>query len=115
PRAWRTRRASNGGTGSCGRSGTSVDMRLILAGVIGMSYAAAQHPIVYEDARVRILNVQNEPSETTRPHRHAADHLWIVDSEIHFSRGGVTHVERNRELIIEMLQPQTNPHNVCGE
>ena len=90
-------------------------MKLVLAGLIGISYAAAQHPIVYEDARVRILNVQNEPSETTRSHRHATDHIWIVGSEIHFSRGGATHVERNHELIIEMLQLQTNPHNVCGE
>lgn len=90
-------------------------MKLVLAGLIGISYAAAQHPIVYEDARVRILNVQSEPSETTRPHRHATDHIWIVGSEIRFSRGGATHVERNHELIIEMLEPQTNPHNVCGE
>ena len=90
-------------------------MRLVLAGVIGMSVAAGQHQTVYEDARVRILTVQNEPSAATRPHRHATDHIWIVDSEIHFSRGGVTRVERNHEVIIEMLQPQTNPHNVCGE
>jgi hypothetical protein len=89
-------------------------MRLILAGLIVMSYAAAQHQTVYEDARVRILNVQSEPRGSTPPHRHAADYVWVVDSDIHFSRGGVNHVERKGEVTIELLQKQTNPHNVCG-
>jgi hypothetical protein len=40
---------------------------------------------------------------------------------MHFSRGGLTHVERNesdrmlRRITIELLQKQSNPHNVCGE
>jgi len=90
-------------------------MRRILVGLMGMGFAMAQHQTLYEDPRVRIVNVKIEPRSPIPPHRHAADHIWVVDSDIHFARGGVNHVERNGELIIELLQRQTNPHNVCGQ
>lgn len=81
-------------------------------GIIGVGCVAAQHQTVYEDSRVRILDVQ---IDSTLPHRHDKDHVWVADSGIHFSRGGVTRVERNGEVMIELLQRQTNPRNVCGE
>ncbi len=97
-------------------------MRFVAISLIGMSYLAAQpaapeahHHTVYEDARVRILDVQLEPRESTPPHRHNADFVWVDDTGIHFSRAGITHVERNHELIVELLQPQTGPRNVCAE
>jgi hypothetical protein len=97
-------------------------MRLMTASLIGMSYMAAQpaapephHHTVYEDARVRILEVQIEPIESILPHRHDSDYVWVDDSGIHFSRAGGTHVERNHEIIIELLQPQTDPRNICAE
>jgi hypothetical protein len=89
-------------------------MRLILAGLIVMSYGAAQHQTVYEDARVRVLSVQSDPRGSAVPHRHATDYVWVVGSDIHFSRGGANHAERKGEVAIELLQKQTNVHNVCG-
>ena len=64
---------------------------------------------------MRILDVQIEPRGSTLPHRHDTDYVWVVGSDIHFSRGGVNHAERNGEVIVELLQTQTSPHNVCGE
>jgi hypothetical protein len=106
-------------------------MRLALMGLLGAVCATAQpavpaarephHQIVYEDTRVRILDVQIEPRGATQPHRHDADYVTIEAAEMHFSRGGLTHVERNesdrmlRRITIELLQKQSNPHNVCGE
>lgn len=99
-------------------------MRLVLSALIAMSCMAQEsvpaarephHHAVYEDARVRILDVQIEPRESMPPHRHDTDYVWVADSNMHFSRGSVAHVERNREIIVELVQRQTNPHNVCGE
>jgi len=97
-------------------------MRLVAVSLIGMSYMAAQpaapepnHHTVYEDARVRIFDIQIAPRESAQPHRHDSDYVWVDEIGIHFSRAGVTHVERNHELIVELLQPQTGPRNVCAE
>jgi hypothetical protein len=68
---------------------------------------------VYEDARVRILEVQTQPA--TAPQRHNADHIWVTDDRVHFSPAGTTHVEPNREVIIELSQSQTGRRNVCAE
>lgn len=79
---------------------------------------AAQEPhhhTVYEDARVRVLDLQIAPRESILPHRHDSDYVWIDDTGIHFSRAGVNHAERNHEVIVELLQPQTGPRNVCAE
>jgi hypothetical protein len=106
-------------------------MRLALMGLLGAICATAQqavpaarethHHAVYEDARVRILDVQIEPRGATLLHRHEADYVSVSAAEVHFSPGGSTHVERNesdrmlRQITLELLQKQSNPHNVCGE
>jgi len=97
-------------------------MRLLTVSLIGMGYMSAQqtapephHHTVYEDARVRIFDVQIAPRESTQPHRHDSDYVWVDDTGIHFSLAGITHAERNHELIVELLQPQTGPRNVCAE
>jgi hypothetical protein len=79
------------------------------------------HHTVYEDPRVRVLDVQIEPRGATLQHRHDTDYVSAGMAGMHFSRGGSTHVERNesdrvlRQITIELLQKQSNPHNVCGE
>ena len=73
------------------------------------------HHTVYEDARARILDVQIEPRESMLRHSHDTDYIWVDSAGIHFSRGGMTHDERNHEIIIELLQPQTGPRNVCDQ
>jgi hypothetical protein len=97
-------------------------MRLLAVSLIGMSYMAAQqtapephHHSVYEDSRVRIFEVQAAPRESILPHRHDSDYVWVDDTGIHFSRAGVNHAERNHEVIVELLQPQMGPRNVCAE
>jgi len=84
--------------------------KLVWAALVAMGCAAAQHNTIYEDSRVRILEVEAAPA-----HRHATDYVWVVDSEIHFSRGDTSHAERAGELVIELLQRQTQPKNVCAE
>jgi hypothetical protein len=143
---------SSGVTVCCGESDTSANMRLALVALLGVSYAAAQqavpaarephHHTVYEDARVRILNVEVEPRGSSLLHRHDADYVWVAlgdgrlvdtvpgkpgtriqvtDASIHFSRGGFAHVTLNESnspfhvVVVELLQRQINPHNVCGE
>jgi hypothetical protein len=64
---------------------------------------------------VRILSAQVDSGEPVAPHRHDTDFVWVNDTGIHFSRAGVGHVERNHEVVVELLQPQTGPRNVCGE
>ncbi len=98
---------------------------LALAALSGASFALAQqavpatgephHQTVYEDSRVRALDVQIQPGELIPSHRHDADYAWVDDAGIHFSRAGATHSERNHEVIVELLQRQTGPRNVCGE
>jgi hypothetical protein len=97
-------------------------MRIVAVSLIGMSYILAQqtapephHHTVYEDARVRILDVQIESRESILPHRHDSDYVWFNETGIHFSRPGAAHAERNGELIVELLQPQTGPRNVCAQ
>jgi hypothetical protein len=127
-------------------------MKLFLTVLIGVSYALAQqavpaarephHHAVYEDARVRILDVQVEPRGSTLLHRHDTAYVWVAlgdaklvdtvpgrpetriqaaDASIHFSRGAFAHVTRNESIspfhivAVDLLQPQTTPHNVCGE
>ena len=85
-------------------------MRLLLAALIGMGCAAAQHNTIYEDSRVRILEVKAGPA-----HRHATDYIWVADSGIHFSRGDTSRAERPGEIVIELLQRQSGPRNVCGQ
>ena len=100
-------------------------VNLALAALSGASFALAQqavpatrephHHAVYADSRVRTVDVQIEPGESTLPHRHDSDYAWIDDAGIHFSRAGLAHAERNHEVIVELLQPQTGPRNVCSE
>ena len=109
-------------------------MKLALSGLIAVSCMGQQavpaarephHHTVYEDARVRILDVQIEPRGSTLLHRHDADYVSVAMGEapprIQFSRGAMTHAERSdddrefREVIVELLQPQTDPRNVCSE
>jgi hypothetical protein len=71
---------------------------------------AAQHNTIYEDSRVRILEAKGGP-----PHRHATDFVWVADSDIHLARGDTNRTERNGEIVIELLQRQTQPKNVCAE
>ena len=97
-------------------------MRIVIVSLIGMSYMAAQqtapephHHTVYEDARVRIVDVQIEPRESVQPHRHDVAYVWVKSTGIHFSRAGINHAEGNHEVIVELLQTQTGPRNVCAE
>ena len=110
-------------------------MRLFLLGLIGMGCAAAQqaipaasephHRTIYEDPRVRILTVEIEPHASTASHRHASDYvtasLGVSSSSLRFSRSAAAHSDRNdsgvplREIVIELLQRQTGPRNVCAE
>jgi hypothetical protein len=127
-------------------------MRFTLAGLFALRCALAQqavpvvnephHHIVYEDARVRILDVQVESRGSTLLHRHDTDYVWVslgdsrlidtvpgqpgkliqaADGSIHFKRGAFDHVARNdsdrpfRDVVVDLLQRQTGPKNVCGE
>ena len=127
-------------------------MRLVLAALLGSGSVMAQqavptvrephHHTVYEDSRVRILDVEIEPRGATLLHRHDTDYVWVAlgdsrltdavpgrpdtriqaaDASIHFSRGGFAHVARNEnngpfhDVMVDLLQKQTNPRNVCGE
>jgi hypothetical protein len=98
---------------------------LALMGLLAAGCALAQkvvpavrephHHTVYEDARTRIFDVQIEPRESTLRHQHDRDYIWVDGAGIHFSRGGIAHDERNHEVIVELLQAQTNPRNVCAQ
>src|ERR1051325_5152683 len=101
-------------------------MKLFLAGFLALACAVAQqavpsdgephHHVVYEDARVRILNVQIELRGSSLLHRHDNDYVWVslgdsnvsdtvpgkpathiqtADGGIHYTRGGITHVAKN--------------------
>ncbi|HYV64306.1 MAG TPA: hypothetical protein VE958_16605 [Bryobacteraceae bacterium] len=99
------------------------------------------HHIIYEDVRVRILSAEVEARGATLLHRHDADYVWVAlgdvkladtvpgrpetriqasNASVHFSRGGFSHVTRNESdtpfhiVAVDLLQRQTNPHNVCG-
>jgi hypothetical protein len=82
-------------------------MRVVVAGLIVAGCAAGQQPVpVYEDARVRIFDVRIEPKSDYVRTSLAGDH-------IQFSRGAVIHTPR--EVVIELLQRQSAPKNVCSE
>ena len=84
--------------------------KLVCAILLGPTCAAAQHNTIYEDSRVRILEAKVGP-----PHRHAADYVWIADSDIHFLRADTNHTEGNGEIVVEFLQRQSGPKNVCAQ
>ena len=84
--------------------------KLVCATLLGVTCAAAQHNTIYEDSRVRILEAKAGP-----PHRHAADYVSVADFDIHFSRADTNHTERSGEIVIELLQRQAQPKNVCAE
>jgi hypothetical protein len=125
---------------------------LAFVGLLGANCVFAQqavptvrephHHTIYEDARVRILDVQIEPRGSTLLHRHDTDYVWVAlgdsrladsvpgkpethtqapDASLHFSRGGFAHVARNEnermfhDVMVDLLQPQTGPRNVCSE
>jgi hypothetical protein len=98
---------------------------LALAALSSASFAFAQqaapgsdeshHHAVYEDSRVRVLDVQIQPGESIPFHSHKSNYAWIDDAGIHFSRGRDAHSEQNHAIIVELLQRQTGPRNVCGE
>lgn len=97
---------------------------LALLGLLGTGAAAQpavpatrepHHHTVYEDIRVRIFDVQIAPGESTLPHRHEADYVWVAGGDVHFARGGTAPAEQTQEVVVELLQPQTGPRNVCDQ
>ena len=100
------------------------------------------HHLKIENEYVRVYYVEVLPHENTLLHQHDHDyiyvslgpsdvisaildkpeiHLQLKDGETHFTRGGFAHVARNladtpfRNITIELLKPQTNPYNLCGQ
>ena len=100
------------------------------------------HHLKIENEYVRAYYVEVRPHEATQLHQHEHDyiyvslgpadvinavrnkpevHLVLKDGETHFSRGGFAHVARNlndvpfRNITIELLKPQGEAHNECGE
>lgn len=100
------------------------------------------HHLAYSNANVRAFQVEVPPHLATLLHRHDADYIWLAlgdadvvnavagqpetrlqvkDGTVHFTRGGFAHIARNesdtpfRNVTIELLQPQTNPRNLCDE
>ncbi len=98
------------------------------------------HHLKIENSYVRVFYVEVAPHENTLLHEHAVDylftslgpadvtnavlgkpdaHLVLKDTEMHFTRGGFAHVARNlsdqafRNVTIELLRPQGQPHNRC--
>src|SRR5215471_18820221 len=91
------------------------------------------HHLKIENEYVRVYDVEVPPHENTLLHQHDHDytyvslgpsdvvnavlnkpeiHLQLKDGETHFTRGGFAHVARN--LAIELLKPQGEPYNLCG-
>jgi len=100
------------------------------------------HHLKIENEYVRVYYVEVPPHESTQLHQHDHDyiyislgladvvnavrdkpevHLQLKDGETHFTRGGFAHVARNladtpfRNVTIELLKPQEEAHNECGE
>jgi quercetin dioxygenase-like cupin family protein len=100
------------------------------------------HHLKIENEYVRAYYVEVPPHEDTQLHQHDHDyifvslgpadvinaipnkpevHLVLKDGETHFTRGGFAHVARNlsdapfRNVTIELLHPQGEARNVCGE
>jgi hypothetical protein len=100
------------------------------------------HHLAYADDVLRVLRVHVAPHDTTLLHEHDADYIWIAlgastivnaklgapdaivtskDLTVHYTPGKFAHVARNQtdkpfdNITIELLQPQTNPRNLCEE
>jgi len=100
------------------------------------------HHLKIENEYVRVYYVEVPPHESTQLHQHDHDYLYVSlgpadvvnavrdkpevhlvfkDGETHFTRGGFAHVARNlseapfRNVTIELLKPQEDARNVCGE
>ena len=102
----------------------------------------SNHHLKIENEYVRVYYVEVPPHEATQLHQHDYDyiyvslgpsdvvnaivnkpeiHLQFKDGETHFTRGGFAHIARNladtpfRNITIELLKPQGEPHNWCDE
>ncbi len=100
------------------------------------------HHLKIENTYVRAYYVEVPPHGETQLHQHDHDyifvtlgdsdvtnavlgkpevHLQLKDGEVRFTRGGFAHVARNnsgapfRNVTIEFLRPQRDPHNVCAQ
>jgi quercetin dioxygenase-like cupin family protein len=100
------------------------------------------HHLKIENEYVRVYYVEVPPHENTQLHQHDHDYIFVTlgdsdvinavrdkaevhfvlkDGETHFTRGGFAHVARNladtpfRNVTIELLDPQGEPKNVCGQ
>jgi hypothetical protein len=100
------------------------------------------HHLKIENEYVRVYYVEVPPHGQTQLHQHDHDyiyvslgrsdvvnavrdkpevHLVLKDGETHFTRGGFAHVARNlagtpfRNVTIELLKPQGEPRNLCGQ
>lgn len=98
------------------------------------------HHLKIDNEYVRAYYVEVPPHGETQLHQHDHDyvyialgdsevinavvdkpemHLTLKDGETHFTRGGFAHVARNlsdkpfRNVTIEVLKPQGEPHNLC--
>ena len=98
------------------------------------------HHQVYSDTHVRSFSVEVPAHTSTLLHQHERDYVWVglgaatfvnavagkaevpvvaVNGSVHFSKGGFAHVARIdgeapfRNVTIELLDPQTNPRNLC--
>jgi hypothetical protein len=100
------------------------------------------HHLVYSDENVRAFDVEVPAHSSTMLHEHSVDYIWVAlgdsdvinavagkpearlqvkDGTVRFTRGGFAHVARNesgsafRNVTVELLKPQMNPHNLCDE
>ncbi len=100
------------------------------------------HHLSYSNANLRAFQVEVPPHSSTLLHRHEVDYIWLAlgdadvinavagkpearlqvkDGTVHFTRGDFAHIARNetdspfRNVTIELLQPHTNPQNLCDE
>jgi len=100
------------------------------------------HHLKIDNEYVRAYYVEVPPHEETQLHQHDHDYIYVSlgpadvvnavrdkpevhivlrDGETHFTRGGFAHVARNlsdapfRNVTIELLKPQEEPRNVCGD
>jgi quercetin dioxygenase-like cupin family protein len=100
----------------------------------------SHHHLKIDNEYVRAYYVEVPPHDETQLHQHDHDYVYITlgdsevinavvdkpemhlalrDGETHFTRGGFAHVARNlsdkpfRNITIEVLKLQGEPHNVC--
>ena len=99
-----------------------------------------RHHLVLENEYVKVYQVEVAPRDSTLLHQHDHDyvyvaigaaqvtsavpgkpetHLKLADGDVHFSRGGFSHVATNdgdtpfRNVTIELLRPQGELRNLC--